>query len=114
MKHILAHLTGSLQGSISAYRKNAGTWKSTTRKAGDRSQHIRIGGNNMLTTRNGKVILSEYDYTIKNCLHPHHKNCMHCDNFSICPTNVKDRTIKESIDIYEQENEGEDNGTDNK
>ena len=47
MKHIRAHLTGSLQGSISAYRKNAGTWKSTTRKAGNRSQHIIIGGNNM-------------------------------------------------------------------
>ena len=47
MKRIRAHLTGSLQVSISAYRKDAGTWKSTTRNHGDISQHIRIGGNNM-------------------------------------------------------------------
>ena len=114
MKRTLAHLTGSLQVSISALQRSAGISKSTMRRAGGKSQYIGIGGNDMLTTRNGKVILSEYDYTIKNCLHPHHKNCMHCDNFSICPTNVKDRTIKESIDIYEQENAGADNGTDNK
>ena len=47
MKRIRAHLTGSLQGSISAYRKNAGTWKSTTMNHGDRSHYIRIGGNDM-------------------------------------------------------------------
>ena len=47
MKHIRAHLTGSLQGSISAYRKNAGTLKSTVRMHGDKSLHIGIGGNDM-------------------------------------------------------------------
>ena len=47
MKRIRAHLTGSLQVSISAYRKDAGTWKSTTRNHGDKSLHIGIGGNDM-------------------------------------------------------------------
>ena len=47
MKRIRAHLTGSLQGSISAYRKNAGTLKSTVRMHGDKSLHIGIGGNDM-------------------------------------------------------------------
>ena len=47
MKRILAHLTGSLQVSISAYRKDAGTLKSTVRMHGDKSLHIGIGGNDM-------------------------------------------------------------------
>ena len=47
MKRIRAHLTGSLQASISAYRKNAGTLRSTTRKAGGKSLHIGTGGNDM-------------------------------------------------------------------
>ena len=47
-----------------------------------------------------------YDYSIKNCLHPTYKNCMHCDNFSICPPVIKKRTIKESLEIAEQLKEG--------
>ena len=75
MKRIRAHLTGSFQGSISAQRKNAGTWKSTTRKAGDRSQHIIIGGNNM-TIDEAIAKYKEITNTDANC--PAHCN-ISCD-----------------------------------
>ena len=77
MKRILAHLTGSLQGSISAYRKDAGTWKSTTRNHGDKSLHIGIGGNDM-TIDEAITKYKEITNTDANC--PAHCNisCNKC------------------------------------
>ena len=75
MKRIRAHLTGSLQVSISAYRKDAGTWKSTTRKAGDKSLHIGTGGNNM-TIDEAIAKYKEITNTDANC--PAHCN-ISCD-----------------------------------
>ena len=75
MKRIRAHLTGSLQVNISAYRKGAGTWKSTTMNHGDRSQHIRIGGNDM-TIDEAIAKYKEITNTDANC--PAHCN-ISCD-----------------------------------
>ena len=75
MKRIRAHLTGNLQVSISAYRKNAGTWKSTTRRAGGKSQYIGIGGNDM-TIDEAMAKYKEITNTDENC--PAHCN-ISCD-----------------------------------